>query len=60
VARAIEADLTPGAGAASLGALITWGHIGAITTDEGELGLEGGAGFRIDLRLCIVGAWGVV
>jgi hypothetical protein len=60
VQKAIEADLRPGAGAGSLGALINWGHLGSVITDEGELGLEGGAGFRLDIHLCLVGEWGAI
>lgn len=57
VQKAIEADLKSTA-AGSLGQLCGWGHLGAVITDEGELGLEGNAGFRQELNLCLVGDWG--
>lgn len=60
VERAIEADLKS-TETGSLGQLVGiggWGHLGAVITDEGELGLDGCAGFRQDLELCIGGQWG--
>lgn len=59
VQLAIEADLHS-TDPKSLGALIGWGHLGSVITDEGELGLEGGAGFRQDIQLCLVGDAGTL
>jgi hypothetical protein len=57
VQLALETDLRS-TDQGSLGALIGWGHLGSVATDEGELSLEGGAGFRQSLDLCLVGDWG--
>lgn len=57
VQKAIEADLKS-TDAGSLGQLVDWGHLGSVITDEGELGLEGCAGFRQDIDVCLVGEWG--
>jgi len=57
VQLALETDLRSG-DQASLGALISWGHLGQVVTDEGELTVAGGAGFRQELQLCLSGDWG--
>lgn len=57
VQKALEADLKSQA-AGSLGTLVGWGHLGSVYTDEGELGLEGNAGFRQDIDTCLIGDWG--
>lgn len=57
VQKAIEADLKS-TETGSLGQLVQWGHLGSVITDEGELGLEGAAGFRQDIDLCLIGEWG--
>lgn len=57
VQLALETDLRS-TDPASLGVLCDWGHLGAVATDEGELGLDGGAGFRLDINLCLIGDWG--
>lgn len=54
VRAAIEADLRSNA-PGSLGAMVTWAHLGAAQTDEGELGMDGLAGFRLDVQCCIQG-----
>lgn len=59
VQLALETDLRSGE-AGSLGALAGWGNLGTVITDEGELGLDGVAGFRQDIRLCLVGDWGTL
>jgi len=58
VQKAVEADMQPTAGAGSLGSLSTWSHLGRVTTDEGELQSEGGAGFRLEIQFCLKGFWG--
>jgi len=57
VELAVESDLSSNA-AGSLGVLVDWGRIGAVVTDEGELGLEGLAGFRMEVNICLTGEWG--
>jgi hypothetical protein len=59
VQRAIETDFRS-TDQASLSVLVGWGRLGMVITDEGELGLEGGAGFRLEINLCLVGDWGEI
>ena len=59
VQLAIETDLRS-TDPESLGALVAWGHLGSVITDEGELGLEGGAGFRQDIQFCLSGEAGTL
>ena len=57
VQKAIEADIASNA-AGALGNIIGWGRLGPVVTDEGELALEGTAGFRLEILLCLTGEWG--
>ena len=57
VQLAVETDLRS-TESGSLGQICAWGHLGSVVTDEGELGLEGVSGFRLDLQLCLEGDWG--
>lgn len=59
VQLAVETDLRSTA-VGSLGQLVGWGHIGSVTTDEGELSFEGLAGFRMELNVCLIGDWGTL
>jgi hypothetical protein len=59
VRLAIETDLRSTA-VGSLGNLVGWGHLAGVVTDEGELGLDGVAGFRQDVHLCLDGDEGTI
>lgn len=57
VRMALESDIRSGE-SGSLGQLAEWIRLGSVATDEGELALDGLAGFRLEVNMCICGDYG--